>query len=199
MAGNSEDNTTDTECKCTQTQITELSRFSRETTGDGEPFTIDEEEFPFIPTYRPLRTEPQEIRLLSWKKTRLISWNSKREKDDVNLSLRTYHLDKCPEYIALSYTWGSNKHVRSVTVDGHQFKIRETLFEFLQSLPVQVTRVPFWLDVLCINQRDTAERNNQVATMSNIYRQATAVYSWLGDTTSNIASAHKFLDEAASK
>ncbi|KAK4155829.1 heterokaryon incompatibility protein-domain-containing protein [Chaetomidium leptoderma] len=37
-----------------------------------------------------------------------------------------------------------------------------------------------WIDALCINQADTAEKNAQVPLMSRIYRQAEQVPIWLG-------------------
>ncbi|TRX98003.1 hypothetical protein FHL15_001213 [Xylaria flabelliformis] len=37
-----------------------------------------------------------------------------------------------------------------------------------------------WIDAICINQTDLSERNQQVALMSRIYRQANAVAVWLG-------------------
>ncbi|KAI0193018.1 heterokaryon incompatibility protein-domain-containing protein [Xylaria flabelliformis] len=37
-----------------------------------------------------------------------------------------------------------------------------------------------WIDAICINQADLSERNQQVALMSRIYRQAGAVAVWLG-------------------
>lgn len=37
-----------------------------------------------------------------------------------------------------------------------------------------------WIDSLCINQNDIAERNAQVALMATIYSTATSVVAWLG-------------------
>ena len=37
-----------------------------------------------------------------------------------------------------------------------------------------------WIDSLCINQNDIAERNAQVALMATIYASATSVVAWLG-------------------
>ncbi|KAI0098139.1 heterokaryon incompatibility protein-domain-containing protein, partial [Nemania sp. FL0031] len=37
-----------------------------------------------------------------------------------------------------------------------------------------------WVDQLCINQKDTKERNSQVSLMGRIYRQANVVVVWLG-------------------
>ncbi|CVL07323.1 related to heterokaryon incompatibility protein (het-6OR allele) [Fusarium mangiferae] len=49
--------------------------------------------------------------------------------------------------------------------------------------------VPLWIDAICINQDDIAERNSQVAMMSQIYGSARCVVAWLGeeDDTTNAA------------
>jgi hypothetical protein len=174
-------------CRCIRAPIQTLSRLDQKATGDDASFTIDEEEFPFLPTYHPLRGHSREIRLLRWAPS--------NNEDDMRFSLEVCSLNDCPKYVALSYTWGNNKHVRKVTVDDHSVRIRETLFEFLKSLPQNAKSVPLWLDVLCINQRDVEERNDQVASMSAIYRQATDVYCWLGTSTPNIASAWDFVQQ----
>ena len=46
-----------------------------------------------------------------------------------------------------------------------------------------------WVDALCINWSDTAERNAQVALAPDIYQRATAVWAWVGeaDDTSRTA------------
>ncbi|KAG5807705.1 hypothetical protein H9Q74_007679 [Fusarium xylarioides] len=41
--------------------------------------------------------------------------------------------------------------------------------------------VPLWIDAICINQDDIAERNSQVAMMSQIYGSARCVVAWLGE------------------
>ncbi|KAK3333556.1 heterokaryon incompatibility protein-domain-containing protein [Cercophora scortea] len=40
----------------------------------------------------------------------------------------------------------------------------------------------FWIDALCINQRDLRERSAQVARMKDIYASASFLLIWLGDT-----------------
>ncbi|KAF5541755.1 heterokaryon incompatibility 6 OR allele [Fusarium mexicanum] len=49
--------------------------------------------------------------------------------------------------------------------------------------------VSLWIDAICINQDDIAERNSQVAMMSQIYGSARCVVAWLGeeDDTTNAA------------
>lgn len=39
-----------------------------------------------------------------------------------------------------------------------------------------------WIDAICINQDDIAEKNSQVAMMAEIYKKATRVNIWLGES-----------------
>lgn len=39
----------------------------------------------------------------------------------------------------------------------------------------------FWIDAICINQRDRAEKSQQVAKMKDIYSRAQSTVIWLGD------------------
>lgn len=51
----------------------------------------------------------------------------------------------------------------------------------------------FWIDSVCINQNDVAERNDQVALMATIFTSAVAVRIWLGgadkETEMNLLAA----------
>ncbi|EAQ93791.1 hypothetical protein CHGG_02026 [Chaetomium globosum CBS 148.51] len=40
--------------------------------------------------------------------------------------------------------------------------------------------LPIWIDALCINQADSAEKSKQIPMMRDIYAKAECVFSWLG-------------------
>ncbi|KAI0839750.1 heterokaryon incompatibility protein-domain-containing protein [Hypoxylon sp. FL0890] len=42
---------------------------------------------------------------------------------------------------------------------------------------------PIWIDAICINQQDRAEKENQVKLMDKIYANATTVKVWLGEAS----------------
>lgn len=44
----------------------------------------------------------------------------------------------------------------------------------------------FWIDALCINQRNVCERGHQISLMRDIYMVAEDVLSWLGLATKGI-------------
>ena len=100
-------------------------------------------------------------------------------------------LPQVVNYQCLSYCWGTKDnscfvHVFDTdsSVKG-QLLVRPNLHAFLavcRQRAVQSTTEPvwWWIDALCINQRDNGERAQQVQRMGMIYRRATAVYIWLG-------------------
>jgi len=87
------------------------------------------------------------------------------------------------DYMALSYVWGTEKSTRPITVDGIPFAVSFNLFAALTQLR-RSRRIrqgfKIWIDFLCINQSDIAERSRQVALMHRIYTSAWKVVIWLG-------------------
>jgi len=80
--------------------------------------------------YQPLDKPTLEFRLLQ------ISKHPRTHQPQC--SLRKYKLATCPEYTALSYTWGDSTPNRSVTVDGANLKVRKNLFDFLHAYTTEV-------------------------------------------------------------
>jgi len=96
-------------------------------------------------------------------------------------------------YHALSYTWGdpvfpATLQVVERTDQGGQAlsnrvairNITENLHSALQSLRKPDEELVLWVDAVCINQSDVAERNNQVTNMPKTYSHASSVIVWLG-------------------
>lgn len=80
---------------------------------------------------------------------------------------------------------GNRRH--SIICNGGIMKVTGNLRDALYmlanavSLP-QMPRIPsyYWIDALCIDQRNIPERNSQVARMADIYTKADGVVVWLG-------------------
>lgn len=98
-------------------------------------------------------------------------------------------LDNCSVYEALSYTWGTNVQDESVIVlphssDGLQqpqrLGVTKNLFQALRRLR-QGSERRLWIDQLCINQIDDAEKLSQVHVMWKIYQRAARTILWLGE------------------
>ena len=68
-----------------------------------------------------------------------------------------------------------------ILCNGKQFEIEENLFRAIIRLWDGLTDGPFWIDAICINQEDLAERSAQVQIMGDIYAKAIGVAVWLGE------------------
>lgn len=83
-------------------------------------------------------------------------------------------------YEAISYHWGDQTAKASILLNGQPFEAPLSSTEALRNLRwPQDTRM-VWIDALCINQEDLAERGHQVAVMGNIYWYASRTLIWLG-------------------
>jgi len=84
------------------------------------------------------------------------------------------------DYDALSYVWGelSTKHL--VECSKMNIQITANLDSALRQLRYVDKSRAFWVDAVCINQGDKAERSRQVQIMPEIYSNATQVLVWLG-------------------
>ena len=97
------------------------------------------------------------------------------------------------DYEAISYVWGSSQDRVDINCDGEMISATRNCDEVLRSLRGARTSRLLWIDAICINQNNMAERNQQVKIMGLIYRCAVRVLVWLGSGTPYSDSALKFL------
>ena len=99
----------------------------------------------------------------------------------IRMRLKVVDLDSDPEYEALSYTWGDSAAGRVIFVnDRYTMPATDNLFNALEGLRQWSQLRILWIDRICINQLDVAERGRQVALMGQIYARAMCVDVWLG-------------------
>lgn len=103
-------------------------------------------------------------------------------KASADIKCRLIHttLGRHPAYKALSYSWDDVKVLCPIDVDGCFFGIGPNLKAALQSIRHPNEPTYLWVDAICINQKDIAERNYQVTIMHEIYQWADQVIVWLG-------------------
>ncbi|KAK3623982.1 hypothetical protein LTR56_021259 [Elasticomyces elasticus] len=90
-------------------------------------------------------------------------------------------LDDDEKYVALSYEWGDDKPDKMIIVNDQPFKVRNNLYSFLSAVTKYGRLIrPIFIDALCINQANQAERSTQVRLMPEIYTKAEEVRAWLG-------------------
>jgi hypothetical protein len=70
----------------------------------------------------------------------------------------------------------------TVKIDGYDFAVTANLKDALMTLAgrAKQTNSYFWIDAICINQHDSAERSFPVQMMSYIYQQSDHILAWLG-------------------
>jgi hypothetical protein len=85
-----------------------------------------------------------------------------------------------PKYVALSYVWGNPTDTVSIQLFGQEFQVTRNLAAVLRHIRSQYGIMAFWIDAVCINQADFAEKNVQLAQMGSIYKDAAEVLVWLG-------------------
>lgn len=124
--------------------------------------------------YSPLNKGKREIRL--------VKLFPDHDPDyDIRCEISIVSLDTRPFYKALSYTWGNPNDTVPITLNGHRFVVTRNLKKALQRLRDLDTETPIWIDAICINQVDTAERMHQVELMRVIFENPNEVVVWLGD------------------
>jgi len=96
-----------------------------------------------------------------------------------------------PNYEALSYAWGSTEDAREtvsiryatlapVAAGFSSITLGNNLATALRHLRYRDRPRTLWIDALCINQGNLAERERQVRRMADIYQLARRVLMWLG-------------------
>lgn len=120
--------------------------------------------------------------------------------ENVCCLLQVFDLQSSPPYDALSYTWGDprppllqsiapaqyRRH-HSIVCNGRALSVTQNLYDALIQLrstkhtpTIRPLESWIWIDAICINQGDLAERGAQVAMMADIYQRASTVVVWLG-------------------
>jgi hypothetical protein len=119
-------------------------------------------------------------RLSGDEKTRLIVLQPGQHRDDLQCHIKHIHSLQDQEYEALSYTWGEESKEHSIFFAGREFKVTTNLDAALRQLRlIDKVRV-LWVDAICIDQNDDAEKSRQVRIMQEIYANAKQVVVWLG-------------------
>lgn len=123
----------------------------------------------------------------------MVILSPKTEDYLVHLTLVEVDLSTNPSYEALSYTWAIDSDIsgpvtgapsRTVICNGATLDVFKNLHNALVQLQeLGWTSKPMWIDAICINQRDDAEKGVQVSMMGDIFRAASRVVVWLGKSS----------------
>jgi hypothetical protein len=95
-----------------------------------------------------------------------------------------------PPYEALSYVWGKPDFSSPISVNDQELYITPTLTTILTSLRRDTDRT-LWVDAICINQANLAERAHQVTIMRKVYSLCRRVIGWIGPTLGTVRKRYE--------
>lgn len=129
--------------------------------------------------YRRLPLPPSRkcIRLLT------ISNDHTNDADQIVGSLSVVDLSEDPKYTAISYVWGNFVYQPDTLQCGSEsIKITANCRDVLRQLRRR-GQTYVWIDAICINQEDDAEKSIQIRLMRDIYAAAELTVIWFGQST----------------
>ena len=97
--------------------------------------------------------------------------------------MKIFSLHSHPKYTALSHAWDDSGQFVSIPCNGKMINLsRELLaaFRAFRECPDLHTPVWIWVDSICINQDDDAEKDTQIGMMDRIYKGAEIFTTWTG-------------------
>jgi hypothetical protein len=146
--------------------------------------------------YSSLDEDAQEIRLLT------ILPGTFDSEIRVTLETRLFNKNSGLSFEALSYAWGSTDNPVDIFLGGlgsqETITVTRNLAEALPYLRYQDKGRVVWIDAICVNQQDMAERGSQVKRMADIYQSASRVIIWLGHESHDSALAIKCCEKLSS-
>jgi Heterokaryon incompatibility protein (HET) len=117
--------------------------------------------------------------------------------------LEHFHVDHLPYFLALSWAWPKTEYGETLTSQSFlcnrkHFTIPTSLHKALLCLAPQSSPSSFrvWIDAICINQKDTAEKNVLVPAIGTVFGRANKVDIWLGEESDD---SHMIMDEKLMK
>lgn len=119
--------------------------------------------------------------LLADDQIRILEVLSGQHEDEIICTLQPVALHALPEYEAVSYVWDDPKVTKPITINNASFDITVNLEAALRHVRQPGTSRLLWVDAICINQADGAEKMQQIRLMRDIYQNCKQVLIWMGD------------------
>jgi Heterokaryon incompatibility protein (HET) len=99
----------------------------------------------------------------------------------------------------LSYAWGDPVFSEKIYLPSGYLAITSNLAAALRRLRPENGLRRLWVDAICINKSDDAEKGHQVMLMAQIYSSTIRTLAWLGEGNSEIHAAVDIIKNIASK
>jgi hypothetical protein len=124
------------------------------------------------------------------RQIRLLYIEPSRDRDaPLKCHVRRVSLNNPPYYATLSYCWGNRISGTLLNCEKSVFRISYSLDDALRCFRGLRQEV-IWVDQICINQEDMAERSDQILLMNEIYAGAAECFVYLGEGTGERNDLH---------
>ncbi|KAH7084128.1 heterokaryon incompatibility protein-domain-containing protein [Paraphoma chrysanthemicola] len=139
------------------------------------------------------------IRVLNIESVPELTQNALDEPIRCTLCTVDLDLDDRPKFTALSYVWGVDPPTPQHFLFCGELRIPVTknCESALRHLRQTIDCLTIWVDAVCINQADDAEKALQIPLMGDIYSSADPVYVWLGEATPGTDRALRYFNEGS--
>jgi hypothetical protein len=105
-------------------------------------------------------------------------------------------LEECSGYEALSYVWGTAEKDHVLFCGSEYISVNATVYSAIQTLQYPHRCRTLWIDSICINQEDDAEKSQQVQMIDKILKGAAdQVLIWLVEESLTNPDAFDLLRE----
>jgi hypothetical protein len=140
---------------------------------------------------------------------RIATLSPGHQDDVLHVILKVHCLEEQDlDYEAILYCWSQGIGDTIEDTWDYEMKCGEDTIRVPRNLGRALRRLRYrdrhrrlWMDSVCIDQQDVAEKSSQVALMGEIFAKATRVVVWLGEEDSNTECAYriiKLLNQAVS-
>ncbi|KAK4496704.1 hypothetical protein PRZ48_012687 [Zasmidium cellare] len=148
-------------------------------------------------------------RMLAKGEIRTLSLEPAEFDDPIHVSIQPTQLLSDPlkqndqsfvaaKYEAVSYAWGSSYLSQSIIVNNkHRLSVTDSCFQALKHFRFLGATRTLWIDAICIDQKNLAEKSVQVGMMGQIYQNANDVLVWLGPSDGQVYLAFAMLKAVA--
>jgi hypothetical protein len=108
-----------------------------------------------------------------------------RTADPLRCRIHHHSSISATTYKALSYAWGDPALIYSMFIGEKELRITANVHSALVHLRDEKEPQTFWVDAICINQKDVNEKQGQIRLMRQIYQKARRVLVYLGEAADN--------------
>ncbi|OJJ46186.1 hypothetical protein ASPZODRAFT_2071477 [Penicilliopsis zonata CBS 506.65] len=134
---------------------------------------------------------------------RLLQLFSGKGTEELQAKLEHCSLNESPQYVALSYAWGSNLRPFNLKTNLGIIPLTAAIYLGLRRLRNETKDIYIWADAICIDQDNDREKPQQIRLLSDIFKTATHVFAWLGEeydqSSAAIDTLRRLVEDTADK